>query len=89
MVMLEKLPDVLGHALRNQRAGMDKLAFNQIDLRAGTAALQVASLAFADHAPLPAQYTADGRGISPPLQWIGVPREGRGAARAQASDFWK
>jgi len=71
--MLEKLPDAVGHALRNQRAGMDKLAFNQIDLRGGTSALQVQSLAFADHAPLPAQYTADGRGISPPLQWIGVP----------------
>jgi Raf kinase inhibitor-like YbhB/YbcL family protein len=71
--MLEKLPDVVGHALRSQRAGMDKLAFNQVDLRAGTAALQVASLAFADHAPLPAQYTADGRGISPPLHWTGVP----------------
>ena len=33
----------------------------------------VSSLAFADHAPIPARYTADGEGVSPPLQWTGVP----------------
>ena len=71
--MLEKLPDVLGHALRDQRAGLDKTAFRLIDLRAGMGALEVKSLAFVDHAPIPAQYTADGAGVSPPLQWIGVP----------------
>ena len=71
--MLEKLPDALGHALREQRAGLDKTAFRLIDLRAGMGALEVKSLAFVDHAPIPAQYTADGPGISPPLQWIGVP----------------
>jgi len=71
--MLEKLPDVLGHALRDQRAGLDKTAFRLIDLRAGMGALEVRSLAFVDHAPIPAQYTADGAGVSPPLQWIGVP----------------
>ncbi len=71
--MLEKLPDALGHALRGQRAGLDKIAFQAVDLRAGMASIAVASLAFADHAPIPAQYTADGRGISPPLHWTGVP----------------
>jgi Raf kinase inhibitor-like YbhB/YbcL family protein len=71
--MLENLPDAIGHALRNQRAGLDSIAFNLIDLRQGTAALQVASLAFADHAPIPVPYTADGAGLSPPLQWTGVP----------------
>jgi Raf kinase inhibitor-like YbhB/YbcL family protein len=71
--MLEKLPDAFGHALRGQRAGLDKLAFQLIDLRAGVAAIEVKSLAFIDHGPLPAQYTADGAGLSPPLQWVGVP----------------
>jgi Raf kinase inhibitor-like YbhB/YbcL family protein len=71
--MLEKLPDVIGHALRNQRAGLDHVVFNEIDLRAGMAALAVTSLAFADHAPIPVPYTADGEGLSPPLQWSGVP----------------
>ena len=71
--MLENLPDVVGHVLRGQRAGLDKIAFQAVDLRAGMASLSVASLAFADHAPIPERYTADGAGLSPPLQWVGVP----------------
>ncbi|MDB5945320.1 MAG: hypothetical protein JWQ33_346 [Ramlibacter sp.] len=71
--MLEKLPDAVGHALRNRRAGLDQIAFNNSGLRAGMGSLQVSSLAFADHAPIPARYTADGEGVSPPLQWTGVP----------------
>ncbi len=71
--MLEKLPEVLGLALRDVRAGLDQIAFNNVDLRSGMGALQVGSLAFADHAPIPARYTADGEGISPPLYWSGVP----------------
>ena len=71
--MLEKLPDVLGHALRGQRAGLEKTAFQAVDLHAGMAAIAVSSLAFADHAPIPDRYTADGEGVSPPLQWAGVP----------------
>ena len=62
--MLEKLPDVLGHVLREQRAGLEKIAFNQIEPNAGTGTLKVTSLAFADHAPIPAEYTADGSGLS-------------------------
>jgi Raf kinase inhibitor-like YbhB/YbcL family protein len=71
--MLEKLPDVVGHVLRGQRAGLDKTAFHAVDLRAGAAAIRVSSLAFVDHAPIPERYTADGDGDSPPLQWTGVP----------------
>ncbi|WPB59288.1 YbhB/YbcL family Raf kinase inhibitor-like protein [Xylophilus sp. GOD-11R] len=73
--MLEKLPDMLGHALRNQRAGLDAVAFNRIDLRQGTSAIAVSSLAFVDHGPIPMLYTADGDGRSPPLQWGGLPEE--------------
>ena len=71
--MLEKLPDVVGHALRGQRAGLDKTAFHAVDLRGGMSAISVASLAFADHMPIPERYTADGEGASPPLSWSGVP----------------
>ena len=71
--MLEKLPDVLGHALRGQRAGLDATAYRQFDLRQGLGAIEVKSLAFVDHGPIPALYTADGEGLSPPLQWVGVP----------------
>lgn len=76
--MLENLPDVLGHALRDQRAGLDKIAFQRIDLRAGMGALHLESLAFVDHGPLPVSCTADGPGLSPPLQWHGVPSAAAG-----------
>jgi Raf kinase inhibitor-like YbhB/YbcL family protein len=71
--MLEKLPDAFGHALVNQRAGIDKIAFNVIGLRAGMGNIEVKSLAFVDHGPIPTAYTADGEGLSPPLQWDGLP----------------
>jgi Raf kinase inhibitor-like YbhB/YbcL family protein len=71
--MLENLPEMLGHALRGRRAGLDGLAFNMSGLRSGMSAITVNSLAFADHAPIPVRYTADGEGLSPPLQWHGVP----------------
>jgi hypothetical protein len=71
--MLEKLPDVVGAALRGQRAGLDQIAFMRIPLRSGQGVLQLTSLAFMDHAPLPPRFTADGEGHSPPLQWSGVP----------------
>ena len=71
--MLERHPEAVGHALREQRAGLDKLAFEQIGLRGGMGAIEVRSLAFVDRGPIPAAYTADGVGSSPPLQWTGVP----------------
>ena len=71
--MLEKLPPAVGHVLRDRRAGLEKIVFNRSGLRTGQGLLQVGSLAFADHAPIPARYTADGEGVSPPLHWQGVP----------------
>jgi Raf kinase inhibitor-like YbhB/YbcL family protein len=71
--MLEKLPDIVGHVLRDRRAGLDSLVFNRSGLRVGQGMLQLTSLAFADHAPIPERYTADGEGVSPPLSWSGVP----------------
>ncbi|MFM9921367.1 YbhB/YbcL family Raf kinase inhibitor-like protein [Variovorax sp. H27-G14] len=74
--MLEKLPDVIGHALSGVRAGLDNIVFNTLGMREGMASIALTSVAFADHAPLPARCTADapdGEGVSPPLQWTGVP----------------
>lgn len=59
--------------LRGRRAGLDRILFNRVSLRTGQAAIEVRSLAFADHAPIPVIYTADADGRSPPLQWTGVP----------------
>lgn len=71
--MLENLPEALGEALGGVRAGLTQTLFHAVDLRQGMAALSLGSLAFGDHAPLPQKYTADGRGVSPPLHWQGVP----------------
>lgn len=71
--MLEKLPDVIGHALQGVRAGLDNIVFNALGMREGMATIAVTSMAFMDHAPIPARYTADGEGVSPPLQWTDLP----------------
>jgi Raf kinase inhibitor-like YbhB/YbcL family protein len=71
--MLEKLPEVIGHALQGVRAGLDHIVFNTLGMRQGMASIALTSVAFADHAPMPARYTADGDGLSPPLQWAGLP----------------
>jgi Raf kinase inhibitor-like YbhB/YbcL family protein len=71
--MLEHIPQWLGHALRNLRAGPEKLAIVQPELGGGFAPLDLASPAFGDGARLPPRFTADGEGISPPLVWSGVP----------------
>ena len=71
--MLEKLPDFVGHALRDQRAGLDQVVFNRLPLRDGHGGLTLTSGVFVDHGPLPVACTADGEGVSPPLHWSGVP----------------
>jgi phosphatidylethanolamine-binding protein (PEBP) family uncharacterized protein len=37
------------------------------------ASIEVSSAAFGDNEPIPEQYTADGEGLSPPLEWRCVP----------------
>jgi Raf kinase inhibitor-like YbhB/YbcL family protein len=37
------------------------------------ASIAVSSPAFGPDEPIPSQYTADGEGLSPPLEWRGVP----------------
>jgi Raf kinase inhibitor-like YbhB/YbcL family protein len=71
--MLEKLPESVGHALINQRAGMDHVVYNQLFRLRATARLDVRSAAFTFNAQLPVRFTADGDGLSPPLAWEGVP----------------
>lgn len=70
--MLEKLPHALGEALSGVRAGAEKAAFHTVAAEA-PATLRVTSPAFADTTAIPARYTADGEGLSPPLAVSGVP----------------
>ena len=78
--MLEKLPAAVGHALHAQRAGLENIVFNLLDLGAGTGAITVSSPAFRDQENIPAIYTADGTGISPPLAWGNISSNATGLA---------
>ncbi|KQM64392.1 phosphatidylethanolamine-binding protein [Sphingomonas sp. Leaf17] len=72
--MLEHIPAWLGHALVNVRAGAEKLTVLQpglVDI--GHATLELSSPAFAQDAMMPARFTADGEGVSPPLVWSAPP----------------
>ena len=72
--MLEKLSHAVGEALSGVWAGLEKTAFHTLAAQA-PATLRVTSEAFADDAPIPARYTADGEGLSPPLAVAGMPEE--------------
>lgn len=71
--MLERVPHWLGNALRNVRAGADKLCIAQPELGGGFGTIGLSSLAFADGGAMPPRFTADGEGVSPPLLWTDVP----------------
>lgn len=73
--MPENLASKIGRALRRVRARESDLVFHHAAMDAVPAVIRVTSPAFSDHGKLPALYTADGEGISPPLAWEGVPRE--------------
>ena len=72
--MLEKLPAAVGHALSGTRAGTDALTLHRIEAPTG---IVVTSPAFEAEAAIPARFTADGEGVSPPLRWTGVPAGAR------------
>jgi phosphatidylethanolamine-binding protein (PEBP) family uncharacterized protein len=52
---------------------MDNLVYRHLLLEREVVHVEVRSMAFANMGAIPAQYTADGDGISPPLEWHGVP----------------
>ena len=71
--MLEHVPDWLGRALKGVRAGADKLCIAEADLGSGFAAIRLHSPAFPDGGAIPARFTEDGEGVSPPLLWDAPP----------------
>ena len=78
--MLEKLPESVGHALINQRAGMENVVYNQLARERVVARLGLTSRSFIFNARLPQRFTADGEGVSPPLAWDKVPDGARSIA---------
>lgn len=70
--MLEKIPHAVGAALSGLKAGLEKTAY-RTDFSDIPEGIALTSLAFGDGAPVPARFTADGAGASPPLAWTGLP----------------
>ena len=70
--MLEHLPTAVGAALKSVRPGLEKLTLN-LHFADVPQSLTVESSAFQPDAPLPVDATEDGRKVSPPLAWRGVP----------------
>lgn len=71
--MLEKLPVELGNALRRQRAGIQSTAFFRLLAARKVPRIGISSTAFANMERLPTRCTADGDGVSPSIDWFGIP----------------
>ena len=83
-MMLEHLPAWLGQALASVRAGADRVAVAA--LKPGECAeIMLGSTAFGDGQRIPARFTADGEGVSPPLHWGPLP-EGTAALALLVED---
>jgi len=78
--MLERLPAVVGRALRRVRPGVDRFVCRSSVVRSGLPVIEVTSPALGNHEPIPARCTADGECISPPLAWGDVPEATRSIA---------
>ena len=78
--MLEHLPRPVGRALRGVRAGFEKVAGEDRAFAQTPDSIALTSPAFEDGGSIPAQYTADGAKISPPLAWNDLPPGTRAVA---------
>jgi Raf kinase inhibitor-like YbhB/YbcL family protein len=71
--MLEKIPSSVGRALRGARAGTAELMFNDEALDSVPASINVTCPEMEHYGQLAPRFTADGIGVSPPLEWNAIP----------------
>jgi Raf kinase inhibitor-like YbhB/YbcL family protein len=74
IAMLEKIPASIGEALHDRRAGLEHTVIERLKGSSDLSMIEVTSSAFADGNTIPTKYTADGGGVSPPLEWRGLPQ---------------
>lgn len=72
--LFKSLPKILGHAIAGIRPGLAQLLYNDPALKDVPETLTLESAAF-DGPTLPRLFTEDGKGLSPPFVWRGVPPE--------------
>jgi len=78
--MLEKLPESLGRALAKQRAGLENIVASRLHAARDVPWIEVTSGVIENDGPIPSLYTADGAGVSPPIQWRGAPADAASVA---------
>lgn len=78
--MLQHLPRWLGETMQNMRAGADKIAIARHGSDDRIVPFALTSSAFEPGGRIPVRFTADGEGLSPPLDWSGLPAETRSLA---------
>jgi Raf kinase inhibitor-like YbhB/YbcL family protein len=78
--MRENIPSGVGHALRQVRAGYEKVVSEADDFVHIPDTIALESPAFEDGGSIPPRYTADGEKISPPLHWSRLPRDSESMA---------
>ena len=70
--MLEKIPSIIGEALKGVRPGLEKTVA-WASLSDVPATIAVESTGFGHDHPIPSTFTEDGAKRSPPLAWSNVP----------------
>jgi Raf kinase inhibitor-like YbhB/YbcL family protein len=76
-MMLENLPAGLGRVFSGFRAGLEKLVIHDEELDDVPVEITVTSPAFTYGESLEVRFTEDGEGLSPPLEWSGVPEKAK------------
>jgi Raf kinase inhibitor-like YbhB/YbcL family protein len=71
--MLRNMPHAMGGALWPNRPGPARIALSELNADPRKGSIDVQSSAFRDGEAIPARFTADGQGVSPPIDWRGVP----------------
>jgi len=71
--MLGRSSESISQVLQGHKAGIANLAVRKLLLRRELPMFQVKSSAFEYFGRIPPTFTADGPGVSPPLDWMNVP----------------
>jgi len=76
--MLQYMPHTIGELIKNVDTGLEKIVYRDPVFNDAPEIIKLTSPAFKHNGTIPIDFTADGKAISPPLEWHGVPGEAWG-----------